>query len=81
MTHLWLRKGDGTVEDPQSDRIIASDHPWRESDFPPAKRHPDRVTREFRETDVPDEEWTSMMLGSYSPAEQDEIHRQWWDGA
>ncbi len=78
VVHVWLRQGDGTRGNPRSDRIIASDHPWRETDFPPRKQRPDRIVREFRETDVPDEEWAFIFRGGATPAQKDEAHRRWW---
>lgn len=70
--HLWLAK------DPETDRVTAQESEWSDRDFPKGARGRDWPKREI---DVPDQTWTKMLRATWTPTQQDKLHRQWWSEA
>lgn len=79
--HIWLN----VDPDPNSrgvPRINVQTRPFTEYDYPPGHGpHTGEDWPEVRELDVPDQTWTKMLRGTFSPEAQDAIHARWWDDA
>jgi hypothetical protein len=65
------------AKDPETGRISARPgEPFTRRDLPIG---PDGNGWAFRETDIEDYVWKSMLLGIIPAAKQDELHLQWWE--
>jgi hypothetical protein len=64
--------------DPEERRVAASPREPHDGDRPPGLRGAGWPRRQL---DVESAVWEKMMTAQYTPDEQDEIHRDWWNRA
>jgi hypothetical protein len=70
--HIWM------ALDPETRRVLTQSREFADGDFPPGLRG---VGWPRREADVPGELYARLLTGGPDPAEQDRLHRDWWDAA
>ena len=70
--NVWL------AQNPVDGRITTQDRAFTVVDFPPGAQG---LGWEQRDLDVPAETWTRLLQAAFSPDEQDELHRAWWEQA